>query len=87
MERKGLEIPSEQSKSFKESFKYLKVLLSREIIIPLLGLGLNSFGGNILYYSLNFAASDTGNSYSTNMILFGLAEFTGVFPLSNFFNM
>jgi hypothetical protein len=84
MEKKGLEIPSETSKSFKESFKYLKIIASRQILIPILCLGFYSFGLNILYYALNYAASSTGNSYGTNMCLFGIAEFTGVFPLSTF---
>lgn len=55
--------------------------MSRQIIIPIISLGLNSFGGNVIYYALNFSASNTGNSYGTNMCLFGIAEFLSYFPL------
>lgn len=51
-------------------------------MLPIVCLGLNSIGANVIYYALNFSASTTGNSYGITMCLFGFAEFTGVFPLS-----
>ncbi len=73
MKRKGLEIPSEKAKSFSESFKYLKALGSSQIILPIVCLGVNICGGNIVYYALMFASSDVGNSYGINLLFFGIA--------------
>jgi hypothetical protein len=60
----------------------LKIIASKKILIPVLLLGCHSFGGNIIYYTLNYSISNIGTSYGLNMILFGTAEFLGIIPLS-----
>lgn len=64
--------------------KYLHLLLKREVLIPLVMIGVFNLGGNINYYAFNYAISGIGYSYSVEIVLFGLVEFIGVFPMSTF---
>lgn len=44
--------------------KYLHLLLEREVLIPIVMIGVFNLGGNINYYAFNYAISGIGYSYS-----------------------
>ena len=60
------------------------MLLKKEVLLPIVLIGVFNLGGNINYYAFNYAISGIGYSYSVEIVLFGLVEFIGVFPMSTF---
>lgn len=50
--------------------------------MPILLIGIFNFGGNFVYYILSYSISDTGLSFGTEIVLFGIVEFVGIFPMS-----
>lgn len=44
--------------------RYLHLLLKREVLLPILMIGVFNFGGNVNYYAFNYAISEIGYSYS-----------------------
>ncbi len=69
----------------QSKLKYLHLLLKWEIIVPILLIGVFNFGGTLVYYILSYAISDTGSSFGTEIVLFGIVEFIGIFPMSTYF--
>lgn len=44
--------------------KYLHLLWKKEVLLPILMIGVFNFGGNLNYYAFNYAISGIGYSYS-----------------------
>lgn len=63
--------------------QYLKLLLKKSIVVAILCIGIHQFGANLVYFSLLFSISEIGYSYGVSLFIFGVAEFVGIFPLSN----
>lgn len=57
-------------------------MLKKEIMVPIILIGIFNFGGNLVYYILSYAISNTGSSFGTEIVLFGIVEFVGIFPMS-----
>jgi cytochrome c-type biogenesis protein CcmE len=51
-------------------------------MVPIILIGIFNFGGNLVYYILSYAISNTGSSFGTEIVLFGIVEFVGIFPMS-----
>ena len=51
-------------------------------MVPIILIGLFNLGGNLFYYVLSYSISDIGSSFGTEIALFGIVEFVGIFPMS-----
>jgi hypothetical protein len=73
--------PSNNESLVANKLKYILLLKNPIILVPIVLLGLFNLGGNINYYILNYSMNSTGNSYGLNVLLFGVFELLGLFPM------
>jgi hypothetical protein len=81
METEGLQL-QKKKQTLREKIQYFRAIIDRSIMVPIICLGIHQFGGDFMDNALYYTLDRVGYSYGANMLIFGVAQFFGGFPIS-----